>query len=325
VLVDLDQKPPSIDVLEGDSPSSAMFTADGRTVVTLSDDGHVRYVDVETKVVKRTLDFGAAGSGRADWPLNRRFMVAADADAAAVVAWDVETGDEVYSAREPDVTDASISSDGSALALGHVDGHIELVDLDAGGERKPVPASLDDELADIAWSPDGKRFAGATQQHTVMVWDARTIQVEAVLRGHSGPVTDVAFSPDGTTIYASGHDGSIFAWDLSGTTGIVRGSEWRPLPGATSAAMAPDGSIVATRYADGRVEVFDAATRKTFDEVVPGDVDWISVDRLGPIRTGLHPIGPSAWVLEHCDHQCHRRSAPSVAAAHVRRRGAERT
>ena len=57
VLVDLEQTPPSVWVLEGNEPSSARFAADGRTIVTVGEDGRVRYVEMQTGDVVRTLDF----------------------------------------------------------------------------------------------------------------------------------------------------------------------------------------------------------------------------------------------------------------------------
>jgi DNA-binding SARP family transcriptional activator len=141
VLVDLEQSPPLVRVLEQELPSAARFTADGRTIVMLSQDGLIRYVDVGTGAVQRTLDLEVAGSETTalDGPEDRQFMIAANPDAAGLVtAWEVDTGRKVWSSAERDGIVASISPDGSMVVIGYAGGRVEQVDLRAGGARTPV-------------------------------------------------------------------------------------------------------------------------------------------------------------------------------------------
>ena len=51
------------------------------------------------------------------------------------------------------------------------------------------------EVSSVAFSPDGKRLASASEDRTVKVWDAATGQETLTLKGHTDRVTSVAFSP----------------------------------------------------------------------------------------------------------------------------------
>ena len=204
-----------------------------------------------------------------------------------MVAWEVSTGRQIWSAAEQDPLVAAISPDGSRLVLGHADGRIELVDVRTGASTSAA-ASLAEGLIDITWAPDGSTFAGATQGRTVLVWNADTIEVDVVLRGHWGKLTRLAYSPDGTTLYAAGLDQSVLAWDLTGIRGAVRDVEGtRPSAGVSTAALAADGSALAVGYEDeggGRVEVTEMPGGKKFEFKVPVwplNAWWLVADRLG--------------------------------------------
>ncbi len=64
----------------------------------------------------------------------------------------------------------------------------------------------------LAWSPDGTRIASASNDKTVLVWDAATGNPFFTYRGHSRWVYAVAWSPDGIRIASAGTDKSVQVW-----------------------------------------------------------------------------------------------------------------
>src|SRR6266536_1937877 len=61
----------------------------------------------------------------------------------------------------------------------------------------------------IAWSPDGKRIASASDDGTVQVWDADTGKRVLTYRGHAGPVTTVVWSLDRQHTISTRDDGTV--------------------------------------------------------------------------------------------------------------------
>jgi WD40 repeat protein len=93
----------------------------------------------------------------------------------------------------------------------------------------------------VAYSPDGRRIASGSHDHSVRVWDSETGDELAVLRGHSSTVFNVAFSPDGSLIASASKDGTVRIWDsnLADCVDVIEG---------TGDVKAIAGSVSQLRY-----------------------------------------------------------------------------
>jgi WD40 repeat protein/DNA-binding CsgD family transcriptional regulator len=136
---------------------------------------------------------------------------------------------------------------------------------------------------DVAWSPDGSKLTSASDDNTIMVWDARTGENLLMLSGHTEDVTSVEWSPDGMRLASGSRDNAVFLWDVQ-TGELVEtlraySSEIRAI------AWSLDGAHLASGDLDGRVVLWDPEGDEPLG-TLEGHADWIhSLEWLADSRT----------------------------------------
>jgi WD40 repeat protein len=140
-------------------------------------------------------------------------------------------------------------------------------------------AHFSDVIGALAYSPDGKTLAAATNNlseqtdEAILIIDPDDGAEINRLNGHAGAICLIAFSPDGKTLYSVGSDKKLRTWDITAAK-VTRTVEinGHAGPSVNRAAISRDSKRVATCEMFGKVVVItDVASGEQVREIVIPD------------------------------------------------------
>lgn len=191
--------------------------ADGRSIVTGSEDGTVNLIDLMSGKKKWSITLPPSPNGKG-W------------DAVSAVKF--VPGDKVFVAGRNNRQFILDAAHGKTMTELH--GHHSWVEA-------------------IADSPDGKRVASAGQDSLVRVWNAETWEPIAPPKGHFASVWKMDVSRDGRYLATVGGEGLARVWDLK-TGAEVRTLPARSTWG--NARFTPDGRAVVASGDKDAIQIF---------------------------------------------------------------------
>jgi len=237
---------------------SAIFSPDGKRVVTASDDSTARVWDAVTGEQIQSL------AGHQDWVRSVAFspdgrLILTASDDRSVRVWDIAAGKPVgrLSGHSDWVNSAVFSPDGSRILTASDDKSARVWDTLTGAMVVQLSGHRE-SVFDAAFSSDGRFIVTASYDGTAKVWDASAGEEVLHLLGHGLVVYRAAFSPDGKRIVTASVDSTARVWDAETGEEVLRLSGHKNA--VRSCAFSPDGTRIVTASTDGTARIWDAST-----------------------------------------------------------------
>lgn len=249
----------------GNAPYSVRF--DPRTLDLLVAGGNYQQGQAvmlaPTGAVTKTFDgHGSFIRAAAIHPASRR-MITGAADGTAV-AWNLDEGNQIWSAdhKPGPIHLAGFSPDGRRVVTAtyppETSEYAAGIVWDANSGARVADLLHEQPIFSFRFSPDGTRFATASEDGTIKLWDTQTWKLVHRLEGHKAAATSVDFDRAGSRLVSTGQDASIRIWDAASGRAL-RLLEDPAIGWGIKAAFAPGGQSIAVGTRQGSILIWEPA------------------------------------------------------------------
>ncbi|KAH6696910.1 WD repeat-containing protein pop3 [Plectosphaerella plurivora] len=208
------------------------FHCEGKWMVTSSEDGTVKIWETRSGQVQRSYNHGCPANDVVIHP-NQGEIISCDR-MGSVRVWDLAENNcshQLIPEEDVSVSSVTVASDGSLLCAANNAGNVFVWQLVQAYDRTqlvPVThfSAHKEYITRILLSPDVKKLATCSADHTAKIWEVKPIEpadddegptaypLEATLTGHQRWVWDCAFSADSAYLVTACSDHYARLWEL---------------------------------------------------------------------------------------------------------------
>lgn len=195
------------------------LTRDGKTLVVAGGDAKIRFIDMTTGEVQRTLVGHTNAVYRTIFTADEKLIASSSRDRTARI-WDVASGRELHQLtgfRCP-VKFVSFSPNAQIIAASGNDGVLKIWDVKTGTELKSLihknSADIDMSIYAFVFTRDGKKIYAANGDGTISEWDVASGKEIKFWKANESYVYRLVFSPD-YKLLASYGDSVVKLWEPS--------------------------------------------------------------------------------------------------------------
>lgn len=240
--------------------SAAVFSPDGKKIVTTALDNTAKIWDVNTGRLLADLKGHTDTIVTASFsPDGKKFVTAGDDGGAKI--WDAVSTNLLVELKghTGKIYTAAFSPDGKKIVTASGDHTAKIWDVISGkllndliGHTKVITSAL--------FSRDGKKIVTASDDNTSKVWDVLSGNMLADLIGHNFKVLAAEFSPDGKSIITASGDSTVKIWDA--IKGILLTDIKEHRSPVRIAHFSPDGKKFVTASDDGFVRTWNFGNKE---------------------------------------------------------------
>ncbi len=258
----------ALDLLTGHTGpvTSIVFSPDGNTIATGSEDNTIRLWDVNTKQHINTCDGHEDGINKIAFHPNGKTF-ASDSEDWQIRIWETETGNLVKTIKSNSLsaTEMSYSPDGTTLLIvgphSQYEMEIEYWNIESGEHLKTE--LIDAKLNSAKFSSDCLLLAGAGE-NPLLFWDVETGKLIKNYTKWIGDLKSIEFSSNGRHLLTASNWDRVDIWDVNTAKPIVSVGHRDTV---NSATFSPDEKTIASGSDDGTIRFWDAATGKLINEI----------------------------------------------------------
>ncbi|KAF9126089.1 hypothetical protein BGW39_006873 [Mortierella sp. 14UC] len=185
------------------------------------------------------------------------------------------------------VNACAYSPDDKLFAIGFNGGALCLLRTDSW-ERVGDLAGHDWTVTSLAFSPNSRQLASASDDKLIKLWDVTTGVLQGELKEQSETVSSIVYSPEGHQLAAACHDSFVRLYDLAtfNVTLVLKGHKGAVM----SAAFSPSGDLIASASHDGTVRSWHPATGLQ-RHCMEGHKGWVTSVSISPNNNMIASCG----------------------------------
>ena len=248
-------------VLTNNNLGGAFFSPDDRRILVRGRDGWTRSYNTNGTLLCRVPGGGVLLTGKLP-PTEKRIWTIQE---EWVRVWDGESGAALSPplVHAESIRNVQMSADGSLLAVGCVDGSIQLWRT---SDYQPAQPALQTEgwIRTLLFSPDGTRLMAGTSAGVVAFWDPRTGELIRQTRAESNEISDAVYSGDSQLLGTVTFQNRVRVWN--GHTGEMLSEPFGDTPMITDARFSPNDKRIVLATREGTARLWDAMTQQPLME-----------------------------------------------------------
>jgi hypothetical protein len=238
----------------------AVFSPDGRTILSGSWDNTLKLWDVATNRVLLTFAEHTNWVHSIAFSPDGRTALSGSAD-KTLKLWDVRTSRilHTFTGHTAPILSVAFSPDGRTALSGSHDKKLKLWDVGTGKVLRTITGHSE-MVASVTYTPDGRAALSSSADKTLKLWDVGTGKVLRTLNGHTDLVFSAVFSKDGRTAISGSADKTLKLWDV--VTEKVLHTFKGHSGDVTSVALSPDGCTALSGSKDRTLALWDVTSGK---------------------------------------------------------------